>query len=50
MTKHILVTNADGMLAPGLLALTHEMRKLGKVTVLAPDRNWCRAGHVKISN
>lgn len=47
MTKHILVTNDDGVLAPGLFALTQEMRKLGKVTVLAPDRNWSGAGHVK---
>jgi 5'/3'-nucleotidase SurE len=47
MTKNILVTNDDGVLAPGLLALTHEMRKLGKVTILAPDRNWSGGGHVK---
>jgi 5'-nucleotidase len=47
MTKHILVTNDDGVLAPGLFALTQEMRKLGKVTVLAPDRNWSGGGHVK---
>ena len=47
MTKHILVTNDDGVLAPGLLALTREMRKLGKVSVLAPDRNWSGGGHVK---
>jgi len=47
MTKHILVTNDDGVLAPGLLALTQEMRKLGKVTILAPDRNWSGGGHVK---
>ncbi len=47
MTKHILVTNDDGVMAPGLLALTQQMRKLGKVTVLAPDRNWSGAGHVK---
>jgi 5'-nucleotidase len=45
--KHILVTNDDGVLAPGLLALVQEMRKLGKVTVLAPDRNWSGGGHVK---
>lgn len=44
---HILVTNDDGVTAPGLLALTQEMRKLGKVTVLAPDRNWSASGHVK---
>jgi len=45
--KHILVTNDDGVLAPGLLALTQEMRRLGKVSVLAPDRNWSGGGHVK---
>jgi 5'-nucleotidase len=44
---HILVTNDDGITAPGLLALAQEMRKLGKVTVLAPDRNWSASGHVK---
>jgi 5'-nucleotidase len=44
---HILVTNDDGVLAPGLLALAQEMRKLGKVTVFAPDRNWSASGHVK---
>ena len=47
MTKHILVTNDDGVFAPGLLALVQEMRKLGKVTILAPDRNWSGGGHVK---
>jgi len=45
--KHILVTNDDGVLAPGLLALVQEMRRLGKVSVLAPDRNWSGGGHVK---
>src|SRR5512137_295142 len=44
---HILVTNDDGVQAPGLLALAQEMRKLGQVTVLAPDRNWSASGHVK---
>ncbi|MBK9925534.1 MAG: 5'/3'-nucleotidase SurE [Anaerolineales bacterium] len=44
---HILVTNDDGVLAPGLLALAQEMRKLGKVTVFAPDKNWSASGHVK---
>jgi len=47
MTKHILVTNDDGVNAPGLFALVQEMRKLGKVSVLAPDRNWSGGGHVK---
>jgi 5'-nucleotidase len=44
---HILVTNDDGIQAPGLLALAQAMLPLGKVTVLAPDRNWSASGHVK---
>jgi 5'-nucleotidase len=44
---HILVTNDDGVTAPGLLALAQEIRKLGKVTVFAPDKNWSASGHVK---
>jgi 5'-nucleotidase len=47
VSKHILVTNDDGVMAPGLLALAEEMRKLGKVSILAPDRNWSGGGHVK---
>jgi 5'-nucleotidase len=51
---HILVTNDDGVNAPGLLALAQAMRELagacdpqGKVTVFAPERNWSASGHVK---
>ena len=44
---HILVTNDDGVHAPGLLALAQAMRPLGQVTVFAPDRNWSASGHVK---
>jgi 5'-nucleotidase len=44
---HILVTNDDGVQAPGLLALARSLRALAKVTVLAPDRNWTASGHVK---
>ncbi|HEY9151923.1 MAG TPA: 5'/3'-nucleotidase SurE [Anaerolineales bacterium] len=44
---HILVTNDDGVQAPGLLALAQEMRQLGRVTVFAPDHNWSASGHVK---
>ena len=44
---HILVTNDDGVQAPGLLALAQEMRKHADVTVFAPDRNWSASGHVK---
>lgn len=44
---HILVTNDDGVTAPGLLALAQAMRTIGEVTILAPDRNWSGGGHVK---
>jgi len=44
---HILVTNDDGVTAPGLLALAQAMRHFGDVSVLAPDRDWSGAGHVK---
>jgi len=44
---HILVTNDDGVTAPGLLALAKALRELGDVSILAPDRNWSASGHVK---
>lgn len=44
---NILVTNDDGIHAPGLLALVEAMRPLGRVSILAPDRNWSGSGHVK---
>lgn len=47
MEKHILVTNDDGVTAPGLLALVQEMKRVGRVSVFAPDRNWSGGGHVK---
>jgi len=45
---HILVTNDDGVHAPGLLALAQAARKITeKVTILAPNHNWSASGHVK---
>jgi 5'-nucleotidase len=44
---HIVVTNDDGVVAPGLLALATAMRSLGEVSILAPDRNWSASGHVR---
>ncbi len=35
----ILVSNDDGYLAPGLMALADAMRPLGEVTVVAPEQN-----------
>lgn len=47
---HILVTNDDGIRAPGLLALAQAMDPFGTVSILAPDRNWSASGHVKTLN
>ncbi|MCL4561552.1 MAG: 5'/3'-nucleotidase SurE [Chloroflexi bacterium] len=44
---HILVTNDDGVTAPGLFALIQELRRAGEVSILAPDHNWSASGHVK---
>ena len=44
---HILVTNDDGVTAPGLLALAQAMRQCGDVSVIAPDHDWSGGGHVK---
>ncbi|MFW6097188.1 MAG: 5'/3'-nucleotidase SurE [Chloroflexota bacterium] len=44
---HILVTNDDGVSAPGLMALAQAMQPLGQITVLAPHQNWTAGGHVK---
>ena len=44
---HILATNDDGIFHPSLLAMVQELRKIGKVTIVAPDHNWSAAGHQK---
>lgn len=44
---HILVTNDDGVHAPGLLALAQAVRHFGDVSIIAPERNWSISGHVK---
>jgi 5'-nucleotidase len=44
---HILVTNDDGVNAPGLLALVQSARAFGRVSVVASDHNWSACGHVK---
>ena len=36
---HILISNDDGYLAPGLLALVNAIRPLGRITVIAPEQN-----------
>ncbi len=44
---HILLTNDDGVTAPGLLALKQALEPLGRITVVAPARNYSAAGHRK---
>jgi 5'-nucleotidase len=44
---HILITNDDGVTAPGLLALAQAMRQLGQVSIVAPDHDWSGCGHIK---
>lgn len=44
---HILLTNDDGVTAPGLLVLKQALAPLGKITVVAPAHNQSAAGHRK---
>ena len=41
----ILVCNDDGIDAPGIYALVQELRKIGSVTVVAPDKQQSAVGH-----
>ena len=43
----ILVTNDDGVNAPGILALQKSLRDLGRVEVYAPERNWSAASRTR---
>jgi 5'-nucleotidase len=42
---HILLTNDDGVFAPGLRALRKELKRLGEVTVVAPAMEQSGVGH-----
>ena len=44
---YILVTNDDGINAPGILALSSAMQELGEVEVAAPATNQSASGHKK---
>ncbi len=52
MRKHlnILVCNDDGINAPGLSALVRELKKIGTVTVVAPDKQQSAVGHAITMN
>ncbi len=43
----ILVSNDDGLRAPGLVALARALAEAGDVVVVAPERNWSAVGHTK---
>lgn len=43
----ILITNDDGVNAPGLMALKEKLNRVGQVEVYAPDRNWSAAGRTR---
>jgi 5'-nucleotidase len=43
----VLITNDDGVDAPGLLALKQALASIAQVIVIAPDHNWSAAGHTK---
>lgn len=45
--SHIIVTNDDGVQAPGILALATALRELGDVQVIAPSLNQSAGGHKK---
>ena len=42
---NILVTNDDGILAPALQALKGELSPLGRVVIVAPDRDQSATSH-----
>jgi len=44
---NILVSNDDGINAPGLFYLKQALDDVGEVTVIAPDREWTASGHAK---
>ncbi|MBM4168797.1 MAG: 5'/3'-nucleotidase SurE [Ignavibacteria bacterium] len=46
----ILVSNDDGIDAPGLFALVKELKKIGTVTVVAPDKQQSAVGHAITMN
>jgi 5'-nucleotidase len=46
----ILVSNDDGIQAPGIFALVKELKKIGEVTVVAPERQQSAVGHAITMN
>jgi len=48
--KHILITNDDGIHSPGIIALKEALAPLGKVIVVAPDRDNSAISHALTMN
>ncbi|MEX0602932.1 MAG: 5'/3'-nucleotidase SurE, partial [Bacteroidota bacterium] len=46
----ILVSNDDGIDAPGIAILARALRSLGEVTVVAPDKQQSAVGHAITMN
>jgi 5'-nucleotidase len=49
-TPTILVSNDDGIDAPGIFALVQELKKIGEVLVVAPDKQQSAVGHAITMN
>lgn len=50
MALKILVSNDDGIDAPGIYALAQELKKIAEVTVVAPDKQQSAVGHAITMN
>ncbi len=44
---YVLLTNDDGVMAPGLLALAQAVGRIAELAIVAPDHNWSASGHSK---
>jgi len=50
MLPMVLISNDDGIAAPGINALVQEIRKIARVTVVAPDKQQSAVGHAITMN
>ena len=50
MAFRVLISNDDGIDAPGIFALAQEMKKIADVTIVAPDRQQSAVGHAITMN
>jgi 5'-nucleotidase len=50
MSFHVMISNDDGIDAPGIFALALEMKKIARVTVVAPDKQQSAVGHAITMN